>query len=67
MAEREEITGGSDANRQLNKRLEKASQDKNEAEARMSQYYQKMKEYQDEADKLRLHVRCFMNILSIHS
>ena len=56
MAEREEITGGSDANRLLNKRLEQASQAKHEAEAKMSQYYQKMKEYQDESDKLRLHV-----------
>ncbi|KHN84802.1 Protein diaphanous -like protein 1 [Toxocara canis] len=45
-----------DITKQFNKRIEAATQAKNEALAKQSQYYKKMEEFAEEAKKLRQHI-----------
>uniref|UniRef100_A0A915APD9 Protein diaphanous n=1 Tax=Parascaris univalens TaxID=6257 RepID=A0A915APD9_PARUN len=45
-----------DLTKQFNKRIEAATQAKNEAVAKQSQYYKKMEEFAEEARKLRQHI-----------
>lgn len=57
-----------DEGRQANKRIETATQAKNEALAKLSQYFKRMEEFAIEAEQLRKHVsRCasIQNTLSM--
>ncbi|KAL4002095.1 hypothetical protein ACH3XW_2060 [Acanthocheilonema viteae] len=46
-----------DEGRQPNKRIETATQEKNEALAKLSQYYKRMEEFADETEQLRKHIK----------
>uniref|UniRef100_A0A915Q0M8 Bm3318 n=1 Tax=Setaria digitata TaxID=48799 RepID=A0A915Q0M8_9BILA len=46
-----------DENKQANKRVETATQAKNEALAKLSQYYKRMEEFANETEQLRRHIK----------
>lgn len=51
--------------RQANKRVETATQAKNEALAKLSQYYKRMEEFANEAEQLRKHVKFYKPFINV--